>query len=426
MNENGPSDEVAIATPAPVAAVGALTVFQWISAAAGLIAALKSIFEDHAGINEQLEEILTELQELQQQVILATAEILEAIDGIHRQINEKTARDSITDADVALFNDLAVFDDKQAAMSNSFRGADRLVQETEASFATAFMYVVNIRLAVLKEFDPNYFCVEQFVEEFQRYGERLEGWIDELNRLIARSHTVSVVELIVITPGGTEITQGLEGRHLRNGIVVRSRRGPRGDTSEATFNRLLEEMNRSRASGISADRRQFGVVEMEATAKAWQQAFDANRRAALVSQVLSRPAMAIDANPGGLMVDGRLLPDGMDLRSTLYELLTSREFRRRLEHDWKRFVDGADDRLAEFALRRLCARDANQDEVALLRRIAATYGYGAFLAVLLHSREYEERYGRGLPPGGTPVLQAIERLGPATEEGAAKPPGSAA
>ncbi len=425
MHENATSADVTVAIAAP-AAVGALAVFQAISAAAGIIAALKSILEDHSGINEQLEEILEELQELQQQVIQATAEILEAIDGIHRDINQQTARNSITDADVALFNDLIVFDDKQEAMQNSFRGADRLVQENEAVFATAFMYVVNIRLGVLKEFDPNYFCVQQFVEEFQRYGRRLTGWIDELNRLISRSHTAGVVELIVITPGGTEIVQGLEGRHLRNGIVVHSRRGPRGDTSEATFNRLLAEMNRFRDVGISADRRQFGVVDMEATAKAWQQAFDLNRRAALLSQVLGRPEMAIDANPAGLMVDGRLIPDGVDLRSTLYELLSSREFQRNLEAGWRRFVGGDDDGLAELAVRRLLGRNANRDELALLRRVAEAYGYRAFVAVLLHSGEYEDRYGRGLPTGGTPIHEELRRLGAAEEQvraqsGAANP-----
>ena len=178
------TSDVTLGHSAP-AAVGALAVFQAISAAAGIIAALKSILEDHSGINEQLEEILEELQELQQQCIQATADILEAIDGIHRDINQQTARNSITDADVARFNDLIVFDDKQEAMQNSFRGANRFVQENEAVFATAFMYVVNIRLGVLKEFDPNYFCIQQFVEEFQRYGRRLTGWIDELNRLIA-------------------------------------------------------------------------------------------------------------------------------------------------------------------------------------------------------------------------------------------------
>jgi hypothetical protein len=396
--------------PPPVAAITGLQVFQGIAAAAGIIAALKSIFEDHGEINEQLDEILRNLQQLRQELIRATADILEAIDGIHRELNEKTANDNIALADVALFNDLAIFDDKQAAMSHSFQAADRLVLEDEASFATSFMYVVNTRLAVLKEFDPNYFCVQQFVDEFRRYIGRLEQWIEELNRLIARSHTVRV-ELIVITPGGLEISLGLEGKHLRNGLVVRSRRGPRGDTSEATHQRLLDEMNASRVAGIAADRRQFGVVDMENTAKAWRQAFDGSRRQALVSQVLNRRGMAVDFNPDGLMVDGRILPDGMELRSVLFDLLMSREFRRELESAWKGFVDGREDRLAQFAHQRLFDRDATADEVAVLRRVGEVYGYGAFIGALLYSNEYEERYGRGLPAGGKPVLEALELVG---------------
>jgi hypothetical protein len=411
MDETAIRGQTELAAPPPPAAIGALAVFQGIAAAAGIIAALKSIFENHGEINEKLDDILTNLQQLQQQIIRATADILEAIDGIHRELNEARARDNITLADVALFNDLAIFDDKQAAMTKSFQAADRLVQENEASFATSFMYVVNIRLAVLKEFDPNYFCVEQFIEEFRRYIARLEQWIDELNALIARSHTASVVELIVITPGGTEITLGLEGQHRRNGVVVHSRRGPRGDTSESTYQRLLQEMNASRAAGITADRRQFGVIDMESTARAWRQAFDTNRRLALVSQVLNRPGMAVDFNPEGLRVDGRILPVGMDLRSALFDLLTSREFQRRLESVWNGFMADGEDRLVQFAHQRLFGRDATADDVSVLRQVASTYGYDAFIATLLYGREYQKRYGRGLPAGGTPVLEALERMG---------------
>jgi hypothetical protein len=412
MDETTAPNQTQVTTPTPpeAATVGALTVFQWIAAAAGIIAALKTILED-GEINEQLDEILTNLQQLREELIRATADILEAIDGIHRQINEQIANDSIALADVALFNDLAVFDDKPAAMGHSFQAADRLVLEDEASFATSFMYVVNIRLAVLKEFNPSYFCIQEFVDEFHRYIARLEQWIDELNELIARSHTVSVIELIVITPGGQEISQGWEGRHLRNGLVVHSRRGPRGDTSLATFQRLLDEMNGSRAAGIGADRRQFGVVDMESTVKAWRQAFDSARRQALISQVLNRAGMAIDSSPNGLMVDGRILPEGIDPRSTLFELLRSSEFRRQLESAWSSFVEGREDRLAQFAHQRLFGRDATAEEVTALRSVAKVYGHGAFIGALLYGTEYEERYGRGLPAGGPPLIEALELAG---------------
>lgn len=45
--------------------------------------------------------------------------------------------------------------------------------------------------------------------------------------------------------------------------------------------------------------------------------------------------MTFDANPAGLMIDGRMVPDGTDLRSTLHQLLTT-GIRRRVEADWKR------------------------------------------------------------------------------------------
>lgn len=411
-------DENSIVSPARpgrtaldgLAGVTGVEVLQGIAAAAGLIAALKSILDGNS-IDEQLDAILTELLQQRQELIRATADILEAIDGIHRDINENTADDNIALADVALFNDLALLGNKQAAMTRSFQAADRLALEREASFATAFMYVVNIRLAVLKEFDPGYYCNEQFIEEFRRYIAHLERWIDEFNSLIRRSHTVSV-ELIRIRDGDREFI-GWEGKHLRDGIVVLVRTTLTNDDN--TRQRLLAQMNASRQAGIGADRGQFGVVDMEATARAWRRAFDTNRRQALIRQVLDRRTMAIDFHRDGLMVDGRIVPDGAELRSMLHTLLTSAEFRRRIQGAWTGFVDDSQDRLAHFAVRRLFNRDATAGEVELLRRIGADCGYSAFIGALIFSDEYEKRYGRGLPPGGAPLLEALELPEPPTE-----------
>lgn len=76
-------------TPAPPVAAGvaALTVFQWISAAAGIIAAAKTILQNNQ-LDEQLDEVLARLHEIKLELMRATAEILEAIDGVHRQIDQ--------------------------------------------------------------------------------------------------------------------------------------------------------------------------------------------------------------------------------------------------------------------------------------------------------------------------------------------------
>ena len=77
--------------------IGPLAVFQGIAAAAGIIAALKSILEDHDQINDKLNEILARLQEIVEAIIVAAADILEAIDGIRRQIDEDVANDNMLD-----------------------------------------------------------------------------------------------------------------------------------------------------------------------------------------------------------------------------------------------------------------------------------------------------------------------------------------
>jgi hypothetical protein len=142
--------------------IGALAVFGGIASAAGLIAALKYIFEDHNELNQQLDDILRDLQNLRSQLIQAINDVLEAIDGIRIQIDEDVANDAMALADRALYSDRAVFDDAQAAMGDSFQAADRLAYEQDVVFAGPFMYVANIRLAIMKDFTPTYFCRKQF------------------------------------------------------------------------------------------------------------------------------------------------------------------------------------------------------------------------------------------------------------------------
>src|SRR5205807_12024 len=155
----------------------------------------------------------------------------------------------------------------------------------------------------------------------------------------------------------------------------------------ATRARVEQQANALRSAGIAADRQQSGVIDMEKAAAAWEQAFTIPQRMAMVSQVLNRHTMAIDFNPDGLMVDGRILPVSLEV-TTLMELLVSREFRNRVQKAWDGFMNRSDDRLVQFAHRRLFNRDTTSDEIALLHGIASHYGYAAFIAALFYSKEY--------------------------------------
>jgi len=270
------------------------------------------------------------------------------------------------------------------------------------------MYVVNIRLAIMKDFDPNYFCRQDFRDEFQRYFQRLGGWIRELNELISRTHTVRLEEVSIVNPENEVVPQFWRATHYRNGVKVASFNGRRGDLGDETADRVLAQAEASRQAGIEADRRQFGVVEMEKTLGVWQQAFRNTLRAALVAQVLNRHAVATDFYPDGIMVDGRILTADLDLRTTLMELLVSREFQVRVEKTWNAFVRHGDNRFVQFVYRRLFDRDATDEQVLLLRGISTNYGYAAFIAALVRSRDYEERYGNGLPTAGEPVIRALQ------------------
>lgn len=405
-------------------ALSALSVLKGLAAVAGAVSKAKEILSGDEQLDETLDEALGELQTLKGLIVTGIADILEAIDGIRRQINEDVAFDNLSLADRALFSDLRLFGDHQEAMGNSFQAADRLRREDELVFGAAFMYVVNLRHAVIKACVEDYRCQEQFREEFDGYISQLEDWIEELNRRIAAAHTVAVDKVVEQVespgpgPGGSgpgppkvDKTVGVVrfwvATHRRDGVEVDTFVGPIDDVSQAAREQVARQARASRQAGIEVDREELGVVAMEDTAAAWSAPFDEDLRVALARQVLNRPVAAIERDPRGLMVDGTIQPVGPDLRASLQRLLASREFRGRIRRSWQAFVDGEDDRFVQFAYRRLFDRAATDEETGTLREVATRFGYEALIAVLLNSDAYDERFARGLPGGGTPVAEAL-------------------
>jgi hypothetical protein len=377
-----------------------------ISAAAGVIKTITSIFGDDGQIEARLNDILQQLQALRNDIVTVTTELLEAINGVHLEVDRQVALDAMSLVDRALYNDAVPPGNEVQALGNSYQGADRLFLQTDIVFLSSFLYVGTIRLAVLKQVKPSYVCEARFVDEYQKYINKANGWLQRLNDSITASHTVKVVA----ESRGPRVNPQFRwvATHFRHKVVVQRFVGAWGDDSEETQAHVTQQANDSRARGIQRERQDSGVVDMENTVQAWREAFHGALRAALVREVLNRPTMAIVGNADGLMVDGRMLPVGLDLRTTLLDLLSSREFHHRIHKAWEAFLYRGDDRLAQFAHRRLLHREATGDEMALLRGIASHWGYAAFIAVLLHGTEYEERYGRGLPGSGKPLLQALE------------------
>jgi hypothetical protein len=196
-----------------------------------------------------------------------------------------------------------------------------------------------------------------------------------LNDMIRGLHTVTVrqgSERVDTVP--PTVFKLWIASQLRDGVVVRTFEGPLGNTTRTTRNGVERQAQAARDRGIEEDRVGFGVV---------------------------------DFDPAGLMVDGRVIPAGLDPRAMLTELLMSCEFQARVEKSWTASVRQKDDRLAQFVHRRLFEREATEEHVSLLRGVASTYGFPAFIAMLLYSSEYEERFGRVLPNGGPPVVEAL-------------------
>jgi hypothetical protein len=236
------------------------------------------------------------------------------------------------------------------------------------------------------------------------YIDHLNGWIAQLNDLIGKLHVVLVEKVtdVVDDDGRPQVVlKYWMAQHIRDGVIVDTFTGEVGDLSSSTRLRVERQARDSRNSGVAEDRENLGVLNMEGVAESWEQSIGVDLRLNLVRQVLNRPARAIDFSPNGLMVDGRVIPADLDLRTTLIELLTSQEFRRRIKTIWQGFIDRDRDELVQFAVRRLFGRDPEVDENEALRQLARRYGFGAFVAALLYSDEYEQRFGAGLPGAET-------------------------
>jgi hypothetical protein len=252
-------------------AVGAVQVLSALASAAAFIAE-NYIFKD-GKLNEELDQILKRLDELRNTIVEAVAQILEAIDGIRRQIDEDVALENMALADRALLSDLAISHNMDEAMGNSFQAASRLEDEDDVSFAAPFIYVINMRLAVLKEFDPNYSGVEQFRQEFQGYVEKLSRWIEILNDAITNSHTVSLMkrkEAVRPEPDSKPtVIQYWLGIHLHNKVTIKSFKGPVNNITDIARRKVEQQAKQSRDDGIKKDRHDLGVVEMEKTRAIW-------------------------------------------------------------------------------------------------------------------------------------------------------------
>jgi hypothetical protein len=390
--------------------------FQLVSGAASLISSLNQIFGDDGRLNEQLDQVLRQLQDVRETLINGIQQILEAIQTVFVEVDRAFCRSNMGLADTSLYSDIANNHNNQLAERDSFLAADTVYQFVpntpsinnvgNLEAVSTFMYVLNIRLAVMRIIDPAYSCNSNYRGEFERYITRLEGVIAYINNAITALHRVTVV---TERRGSGERRQfRVVARYLRNGVVVLPEFATDWDDIIPPAETVERRANESRARGISADRQELGVVDMENTVTSYRRAFGLSLRAALISQVLNRPMMPIDFHPDGFMVDGRILPIDRDLRATLMELLCSQDFRNRVQRAWDAFVNRGDDRLAQFAYHRLFAHDATPDEIALMRGIASKYGYAAFIAALLHCNEYEERHGRGVPSIGQPIIAALQ------------------
>lgn len=396
--------------------------------AAKFIDSVSQLYRDIAGtpgkeLVQTLRDIHSDLNRLHRNIEVGFAAVLTELGVIRDRVDADAMSTGFALSDTGCIESMRL-GRLPEAQEYTYQGVRKIIEYNRSNdpvYALAFMRVVNNRLAVVKTVDPEYFCPNKpFLSEFRSYWQTLSQWIGQVGTVIASKHSVEGPEWEAYPPDSHRPRYYRWVAHyLAWGTYKRSEFGPRGDRSDQARSQVLASVNASMRRGIAADRRRLSVTAMEETAAAWQRAFANGFRQSLVSELLNRPAAAGDFIGDQLLVDGRLIqanvdgaPD-LDVRRLLLELLGSPEFRARIERSWTSFINREDDRLVQVAYRRLFEREPTDEETDLLRQVASRYGYRSYIAALLHSDEYERRYGHHAPTqadSAAPAERILEAL----------------
>src|SRR5262249_12458797 len=122
------------------------------------------------------------------------------------------------------------------ALSNSFEAANTLFraldpsQPTNIVFLSPFLYVVTLRIAILKQLRPNYYCERSFQDEFQQHIDRANYWIQQINNAIASLYTVQT-SLVISSDSRGHTERNWVATIYRSGVQIQQLVGPDNDAS---------------------------------------------------------------------------------------------------------------------------------------------------------------------------------------------------
>jgi len=303
------------------------------------------------------------------------------------------------------------------ARGKSFDVLTYFVNHAELAFMGGFIYAVNTRVEFITGLDLCWFQHDpQYISEIRNGVNHLKTYIGYIKLGIDRQvrmqekenvhfeqpeeppfgHPIKVVDSVTFTVSGLGQTfwtktvppderaatrgQALGIRSQQSVAKQNEIMGPY-DQIATTWNNLVANFASAaiqhallpRAAGTDA----VGTRSLEVTA---------------LREIAPAPALR-STHAGEDVTEDPPPRYALPLRDMLIKVLQSSEFQQRQE----RSLRSNDGRMVNFWFQKAFHRDPTHDELATLINILKHFGPKSFFACLGYSREYEERWGEGLP-----------------------------
>lgn len=281
----------------------------------------------------------------------------------------------------------------------------------ELVFMGGFVYAMNMRVEFITGLNQCWFRPENgYIDEIRRAVNQLNGYISRVKRDIDASVRVRTKENV-------EFEEGPNGKPIR--VVVSVTYSVTGVNRSKTVAPHDRAAGRSAAKSVRDSRSAALQAEImgyyDQIAAKWNGLIQNFASAAVQRALLPRArATPLLVESGRLAISNLQVAEPQDngnlreavassedkpptyvvpLRDLLLNVLNSLEFERRQDSALR----SNDPRVVDMWFRKAYHREPTTDESATLVNVMKFFGHKSFFSCLCYSREYEQRYGKGLP-----------------------------
>jgi hypothetical protein len=304
---------------------------------------------------------------------------------------------------------------------------------SELAFMGGFIYAMNTRIEFMTTVAPCWFRDHpEYLNEIGQGVQQLNNYINHIVTSIAKQFRVMEnisYRYLPDGPGGKPIkvpdtvTFSVEGP---SGLVWSSGKIPAGDDAAVEKARKQADANAwQNAAAMQAQATQpynrivagWNELVVKYATTAIQHALLPNAAtvpSSISAKSLEIMALRVDMNPLQTNKAANNVPAvnektprlELPLRDVVLAVLGSTEFQDR----YRRSLQDSNGRSVNLWFRNTLQRDPTGEEAATLQNVLTLFGHKAFFYCLGYSHEYEERWGKGLPPAST--WSVVEEAGP--------------